>query len=47
MKKIIALVLAVLMLTMALSLVSCKKEEDNKLVMADIDYQTDVFFTVL
>ena len=38
MKKIIALVLAVLMLTMALSLVSCKKEEDNKLVMATNAY---------
>ena len=38
MKKIIALVLAVLMLTMALSLVSCKEEEDNKLVMATNAY---------
>lgn len=38
MKKIIALVLAALMLTMTLSLVSCKKDDDNKLIMATNAY---------
>lgn len=37
-KKIMALVLAALMLTMTLSFVSCKEKEDNKLVMATNAY---------